>query len=717
MVNDFGEREQSVNVIGKYHMNNEAALGTRQKAYKNKESEMANLNHHKLERFKTDFLHFKSTVDSKVQIISWNILANQYLRYQEHINYSHGEREILLRSTLQHFAELGTDFICLQEVDVKLALETFEASHTRLRTPTGHGHYGGHGVRVDACCIFFKTSAWKELSHRIIHMDDLVDGSNEEFRTYFQRNNFGIVAKFEHRSTGKTIVLSNTHLYWDPKYEFVKLCQAHYLCHQIKEFLEDTGCNDVPIIFSGDLNSLPDSAVYKYLTQGKVLYDWKSQNDILRLMRKRGGTDYGKINPITWLQEEIFCPFIFQSSYAPKSDNHFSFTNITPSFQGCIDYILFQPAKLVQVSKLPLPKSTEVLKRYHNSDCLPNHVWPSDHLAVGSVFGFKGQQIDDQRSRCRPPLDVNRAVKHIGRRIRSKFGCIPFAVAGSYPAAIKAYEHDPSFLLKYNDIDVFIRHQGSTTNKQMWTSPDYMYEDAVIPNIVTITNEEGVIPRSKIKMNLISLKADDNQSASSDCLSLEGLIKGFDTNAVMVGFIATWNGQKVRKCTNNDWKESCSFSWKTSFSFRQFLETKILKIDDVTTLERPASALVRLLYKAQQLELRYELPPEDTLLKTLHERCMGEPTMKKFRKLRHPYQSELTDRFRIGNPFTSRRFKTRLYSLYSVQRGGILSSSEESSDDASCDSSDDPNDYSSDESSDGVDNLSARFAARSFFGI
>ena len=138
-----------------------------------------------------------------------------------------------------------------------------------------------------------------------------------------------------------------------------------------------------------------------------------------------------------------------------------------------------------------------------------------------------------------------------------------------------------------------------------------------------------------------------------------------------------------------------------------------MNIDYITNLKRPVSAFIRLLYKAQQLELRYKLPPDNVLVEALHARCMGEPTMKKFRKLRHPYKSELVDRFWINIPIT--RFGTRLYRLYSIQRGGILIlSSEESSDDTSCDSSDDPNDDSSGESSDGVNNLVARFAARSF---
>jgi hypothetical protein len=51
-------------------------------------------------------------------------------------------------------------------------------------------------------------------------------------------------------------------------------------------------------------------------------------------------------------------------------------------------------------------------------------------------------------------LNKERVVTYIGRWIKSNYGAIPFAIAGSYAAAVAAYEHDPSWRLKFNDIDV-----------------------------------------------------------------------------------------------------------------------------------------------------------------------------------------------------------------------------------------------------------------------
>ena len=163
----------------------------------------------------------------------------------------------------------------MQEVDVEVVCQTLrEASYERLSTPTGDDYYGGG--RVDACWIFYNNIHWKLIKHKVVDMDDLAtlglaefqDDSNSEFQDIFIRNNYGILAKLENRSNGKQVVISNTHLYWDPAFEFVKLCQSHYLALNIKQFVSDDP--NVPVVFCGDLNSMPGATIHSYLTQGKV---------------------------------------------------------------------------------------------------------------------------------------------------------------------------------------------------------------------------------------------------------------------------------------------------------------------------------------------------------------------------------------------------------------------------------------------------------------
>lgn len=338
----------------------------------------------------------------KVRIVSWDILANQYSRGQRNRPYhvlAESYRNPLWRKVLRRFMDLEVDFICLQEVDVKVALQTLKESYTRLLTPTGHGHGDG---RVDACCIFYRTEKWTLFKMQIVDMDDLANmfscGESdkedalrmlfrhaEQYDSYqaaLRQNNYGILAKkFKHRNSGKQLVIANTHLYWNPEFEYVKLCQAHYLVSQMKEFCATD--KDVPVVLCGDLNSQPGSLVYRYLTEGG-----EHTVDVTCPRLK------GVLLVEEWLKEYSFlaCPVHLESSYAHPSEDGQEispFTNITSDFVGFLDYIFYHPKCMVPVKRLYLPRSlNEIAKESSGCYLIPNEFWPSDHLAVGVELAF-----------------------------------------------------------------------------------------------------------------------------------------------------------------------------------------------------------------------------------------------------------------------------------------------------------------------------------------
>lgn len=214
----------------------------------------------------------------RIKVVSWNILADRCAHYRPYAKFpgSRSERYRLLERELKHFQDADTDFICLQEVDVKVARQTLRGGYERLKTPTG---CGSAGERTDACCIFYKKKDWILVEEEICDMDLLATKGLSEsspyrhpmnftpFQKCFRRNNYGIIARFENLTSGEQVVVSNTHLYWDPDYEFVKFCQTMYLLYKIKGFI---GSEECAIVFCGDLNSLPSSAVHILLTHGKV---------------------------------------------------------------------------------------------------------------------------------------------------------------------------------------------------------------------------------------------------------------------------------------------------------------------------------------------------------------------------------------------------------------------------------------------------------------
>jgi mRNA deadenylase 3'-5' endonuclease subunit Ccr4/uncharacterized protein with PIN domain len=218
----------------------------------------------------------------EIRIVSWNVLAESYLNRKSHrslpfsyqeIVFSPKKRRPLLRKTIRALMDLQVDFLCLQEVDLDdIKRELSQDAYVGVSTPTTSG--GGAGGRADACCIYYQKGDWKLVAHQVLRLDDLatlgstatsIDSNLQGLQQSFLRRNAAIMAKLEHRETGQQIVVVNAHLFWNPEYEYVKLCQAHYITTKTKEF-----ANCAPVIMCGDLNSQPLSCVHTYLTQGKV---------------------------------------------------------------------------------------------------------------------------------------------------------------------------------------------------------------------------------------------------------------------------------------------------------------------------------------------------------------------------------------------------------------------------------------------------------------
>ena len=95
---------------------------------------------------------------------------------------------------------------------------------------------------------------------KIIH-EDLVDRYDKDGE-YFKRGNVGNICLLEHIQTGGIIAVVNTHLYWNPKFDFVKYGQAFWLLLNIANFLTefDLSLDTVPLVMCGDFNSDPKAS-------------------------------------------------------------------------------------------------------------------------------------------------------------------------------------------------------------------------------------------------------------------------------------------------------------------------------------------------------------------------------------------------------------------------------------------------------------------------
>jgi len=129
-----------------------------------------------------------------------------------------------------------------------------------------------------------------------------------------------------------------------------------------------TDATKIPLIISGDFNSVPSSSIYEFLSNGYVPPD---HPDFMSHL-------YGK-----YTTEGIRHRFSLKSAYAAAGDP--PLTNYTPSYQGEIDYIWYGTANLAVNAVLGGVDKSYLEKVVG----FPNVHFPSDHVCLVSEFRVK----------------------------------------------------------------------------------------------------------------------------------------------------------------------------------------------------------------------------------------------------------------------------------------------------------------------------------------
>jgi 2',5'-phosphodiesterase len=153
---------------------------------------------------------------------------------------------------------------------------------------------------------------------------------------------------------------ANTHLFFDPRYETVKVFQTllclRYIARMRQQF------PDALCLFAGDFNSTPDSAAVQLIRTGvldKEHVCWGGNGIALQVEGKAAEQK----------TYESLCGY-------PKYTNYTHVPEIG-GFAGCLDYIWACPG--INVSRvMPLP-SHELVTKY---GAIPSKITPSDHLPI-----------------------------------------------------------------------------------------------------------------------------------------------------------------------------------------------------------------------------------------------------------------------------------------------------------------------------------------------
>ncbi|KAK8470500.1 hypothetical protein PHAVU_004G157500 [Phaseolus vulgaris] len=281
------------------------------------------------------------------------------------------------------------------------------------------------GEAQDGCAVF-----WKDKLFNLLHQEDI------EFQRFGMRNNVAQLCILEANhdkkesdacnltpmepSTGKRrFVVGNIHVLFNPNRGDIKLGQVRILLDKAYKLSQKWG--NIPVIIAGDLNSVPQSAIYKFLSSSKLdiqLHDRRNMSGQLeiqsnRIFRSQIPDDASISMTLSrqllyrWSVEELRLAtgakgithlqhqLKLRSAYSGVPGDHKTrddigeplATSYHSKFMGTVDYIWHSddlvPLRVLET--LPI----DILRR---SGGLPSEKWGSDHLAVVCELAFSKQQ-------------------------------------------------------------------------------------------------------------------------------------------------------------------------------------------------------------------------------------------------------------------------------------------------------------------------------------
>ncbi|XP_007425296.1 2',5'-phosphodiesterase 12 [Python bivittatus] len=317
----------------------------------------------------------KVTGPGLIRMVTYNILADIYARtelsrtvlypycapYSLELDY----RQNLLKKEL---AGYSADIICLQEVDKSVfvdslgpALDAFgleglfrikEKQHEGLATFYRRDKFSLLGQHD----IAFNQALLEDPLHR--ELRDKVATCPQFEESLLKRASALQVSVLQSRNdSSRKICVANTHLFWHPKGENIRLIQVAIALSHLKHVINDM-YPATPLILCGDFNATPSTGTYTLVNSGSIAEDHESWDS------------EGK---------EQRCAMSLTHQFRLKSAcGEPAYTNYVGGFHGCLDYIFIDANALEVEQVIPLPSHEEVTTH----QALPSVSHPSDHIAL-----------------------------------------------------------------------------------------------------------------------------------------------------------------------------------------------------------------------------------------------------------------------------------------------------------------------------------------------
>jgi len=365
--------------------------------------------------------------EDNIRIISFNTLAPKFCRRSVfcEVAYPYCTQEDLEWSTrypliAKEVNTLSPDIACFQEVQ----MSTYQDGDWNDLFPASEYHMtlkakkteNAIGLAQEGCVMAIKKSRFEVIKRYDFCiteeiLNDGIYGSDDwkqkpwgpQVEEILKR--LGQIAQIcvaKEKRSGRMFVISNTHLFFHPKADHIRLLQVSKMAEKMKKIIDETGA--IPIM-CGDFNSKPSSCGYRYLTGEDIpandsiweeacWYEWgqktkveedaeneqvpstkeeEEDNDSEKKRQKREGDGYGFKSPLD----------------LKDSNPGVEWTNVICGFNGCLDYILVD--KSIEVKQtLDIPPLEEITSQYMG---LPCRAYGSDHLAIATDIYIPPQEL------------------------------------------------------------------------------------------------------------------------------------------------------------------------------------------------------------------------------------------------------------------------------------------------------------------------------------
>ncbi|XP_004235772.1 carbon catabolite repressor protein 4 homolog 5 isoform X2 [Solanum lycopersicum] len=347
--------------------------------------------------------HDVSPNQDRVILMSYNILGVKNAAAHEdlyrNVSPKYLDWDYRKKLICKEIRDYNPDIMCFQEVD------RFDDLDYLLQKEGFKGVYQARtGDASDGCAIF-----WNNKLFDILHEESI------EFQNFNLRNNVCqlCVFKMNVKSSTKDVSASNSesvsspsflvgniHVLYNPNRGDIKLGQVRLFLESAQRLSHEWG--DIPVVLAGDLNSMPQSAMYQFLTSNKLDIQMHDRKQISGQIYPLQNRSFNPRLSYRWSNEELLLAtgtgasqlihqLQLRSAYAGapgssrtrENSGEPLATSYHSKFLGTVDYIWhtteFVPVRVLDT--LPV----DILRR---TGGLPSEKWGSDHLSLVCELAF-----------------------------------------------------------------------------------------------------------------------------------------------------------------------------------------------------------------------------------------------------------------------------------------------------------------------------------------